>query len=191
MEIAFGLLESVMIVGFLLAFNGGRRNLCGNLLLGLSGGILLFLNLMITSYQNGFSEYAVPMDFCILFFWSLIGLKEPWYKVLISMILCYISLIIANIGSLELLHRIMGQNINLFLEGKTSYRYIELFSGKLLWAVELGMILFIKQRFLGKKRTEYSQVELPKSIRWGGVWITLLCGVVTVYATEVVLVTRS
>ena len=177
------------MAGFLLALNGGRRGRWGNVCFGLAGGILLFFNVMITSYQEGFSEYAVLLDLCILIFWSLIGLKGPRYQVLVSIVICQISLIIANVGSLEFVHILTRKNISFLLEGKNIYRTIELVSGKLLWAVELVLIFITKKKFLEKRQDQYSGLKGIHLIRWGGIWIVLLCGIVTIYATNIVLMT--
>ena len=176
METLFALLESFMIVGFVFAFQGGRRTRWVNLLFLLGSGILLFTNLMITSAKIGFSEYTMLFDILILALLALFDLKGPWYQMVFCVVIYQVSLIMANVGSFELLHVITGQDILVFIEPGTFYRGIALLSGKLLWGLELLLILFWKRR-VNHRSFQWIPVIL----------VALLCGAITLYATTIVL----
>lgn len=138
-------LESFIIVFFLLLFNGGRRKKSINILGTLAAGILLSINVMLTTYTQIFNEYTVPMDIVITLIFSGIILRFRATLIIISISLCYILLIAGNFISLQIISLCAGVPLEEIYQWDVIYSLVLIIS-KILWVSFLGILLYVKKK---------------------------------------------
>lgn len=141
------IIESAVIVVFLLLFNGGRRRKWLSYLGGVIASLLLSVNVILTTYDKIFSKYTFLIDIFILLFFSISILNLCWHQIILSIILCYIFLIAGNIISIGIIYLGLHIELTRFIGGNGLYAFLCLFISKILWGTILGFILYVKKSY--------------------------------------------